>query len=124
MAIFLVILTAIGQGAEESPPEIVISEEKLNAFIEDTFGWSTRDYQIKILQHEFLLDDYESRILDLNTTVDTLNLAVKKAEDINKLTKSMYRMKMVRAGLIGAGVGVVGTTVAIILVRLAVAGKI
>ena len=125
VVIWILILSVNGLCEEENQSGSYIpTDEDIAKIVQETYGWSSLDYQKEIIILEHQLLDYEVRLLEFDKTVKKLNLLVESNERVLDLQKKMYQMKVARAVLIGGGVGVGVTVVAIILVRLAYAGKI
>jgi hypothetical protein len=117
-------LPVIAKAEEKSQPEYFPTAEEIQQITDDTLGWSVKDYKIKILQHEFLLDDYGQRLIDLDRALEFATVAKKKAVELLELTKRMYQWKIARAVGITAGVTFIITTIGVILIRLSIAGKL
>ena len=129
----LVSLMLLGTGirAEEAgPPEGYKTEdyyptkEDIAYLTQETLQWDRSELIVKMLQYEYMMDTDAFRIINLEDAVimwkRSSKLHTEQLEDVKKL----YRLKTAKGVLIGGSVGVGVTLVAVILVRLAVAGRL
>jgi hypothetical protein len=106
-------------------------EEDIEAIANELFDWPRRDLLIKILQFEFWQDLDAKRISLLQLTVQSYEeweAGITRVIDDMKYAHAreirIFKRKAVKAGFIGGGIMTVITPIAIILVRLAIQGKL
>jgi len=120
----------LGQGIAEdesgtdSTRNYYPSEQDISDITKETLNVSREKLLIQILEYERYQDEDFMRIEALEKSLNHYKMASKLYTEQLELTKRIYRLKTAKGVLIGGSVGAGATMVVIILVRLAIAGRL